>query len=157
MNFRNRLQIASHATRIIHGMRTFCDEYRIWPRRPAIRPVVLLRHRNIRLTWCICHIRLRIRDCDNILFTSLHRWVPNESRFNLDSSDGRTSVYCHADERCSGQYFVQRLICCCSVMVFGGITSCCGPLVNIDWYLKGEILQQNVIYSFGLRDMPLHQ
>lgn len=109
MNLRNHLQTPSHTTRIIRGMRKCCGstnrqrEYRNLPQRPTIRPVVFPRHRNIRLTWCMRHIRLPNTELGQY---SRHRRVPNESRFHLDSSGNRARVYYHEGERCSGQYFV---------------------------------------------------
>ena len=69
-------------------------KHNIRPRRPAIRPILLPRHRAARLTWCRRYLRFRIHDWANILFT-------DESQFHLDSNDGRSRVY-----RCVGERYV---------------------------------------------------
>jgi hypothetical protein len=58
-------------------------ERHIRPRRPAICPILLPRYRAARLTWCRRHLKFRRQDWANILFR-------DESRFHLDSSDGRS-------------------------------------------------------------------
>jgi hypothetical protein len=61
---------------------------------------LLPRHRAARLTWCRRYLRFRIQDWANILFA-------DESRFHLDSSDGRSRVYAllaqHVVERCPAE------------------------------------------------------
>ena len=64
----------------------------IRPRHPVIRPILLLRHRAVRLTCCRRHLRFRRLDWANIPFT-------DESRFHLDSSDGRSRVYRRVGKR----------------------------------------------------------
>jgi transposase len=94
VHLRNRFQTSSLTVRSIPGLRPISSrtvrnrlrEHNIRPRRPAIRPTLLLRHRAARLTWCRRYLRFRIQDWANILFT-------DESRFHLDSSDGRSHVY----------------------------------------------------------------
>ena len=58
-------------------------ERHIRPRRPAICPILLPRYRAARLAWCRRHLKFRRQDWANILFR-------DESRFHLDSSDGRS-------------------------------------------------------------------
>ena len=94
VHLRNRFQTSSLTVRSIPGLRPISSrtvrnrlrEHNIRPRRPAIRPTLLLRYRAARLTWCRRYLRFRIQDWANILFT-------DESRFHLDSSDGRSHVY----------------------------------------------------------------
>ena len=97
-------------------VRNILRDHHIRPWRPAIRPILLSRHRAARLTWCRHHLRFRRQDWANILFT-------NESLFHLDSSDDRSRVYrrvgkCYADA-CVIQ---RRSFGEGSVMVKGGIT-----------------------------------
>lgn len=61
-------------------------EHNILPRRPAICPISLPRHRQGRLARCWQHLRFRRQDRGSILY-------PVQSRFYLDSSDGSASVY----------------------------------------------------------------
>ena len=42
-------------------------------RRPAIRPMLLPRHRAARLTWFMRHLKFRRQDWTNILFTDEYR------------------------------------------------------------------------------------
>ena len=78
---------------------------------------MLPRHRAARLTWCRCYLRFRIQDWANILFT-------DESRFHLDSSDGRSRVYRRVGERYADTCVIQRQsFGGGSVMVWGGITA----------------------------------
>lgn len=94
VHLRNRFQTASLTARSIPGLRPISPrtvrnrlrEQNIRPRRPAVRPVLLQRHRISRLAWCTRHLRFRIQDWVNVLFT-------DESRFHLDSNDGRCRVY----------------------------------------------------------------
>ena len=90
----NRLQTAALTARSIPGLRNISPrtvrnrlrERNIPPRRPAIRLVLQRRHRVARLAWCRAHFRFTRRDWARILFS-------DESRFHLDSSDGRSRVY----------------------------------------------------------------
>ena len=80
------------------GTRTVRNRLRernIRPRRPAIRPVLQRRHRVARLVWCRAHLRSTRRDWARILFS-------DESRFHLDSRDGRSRVYRRVGERVPG-------------------------------------------------------
>ena len=89
VHLRNRFQTSNLTARGIPGLRPISSrtvrhklrEHNIRPRRNAIRPMLLPRHRAARLTWCRRYLRFRIQDWANILFT-------DESRFHLDSSDG---------------------------------------------------------------------
>jgi hypothetical protein len=81
VHLRNRFQSARLTARCIPGLRPISPwtarkhlrEY-IRPRRPAVRPILVQRHRTAILAWCRRHLRVRIQDCTNILFT-------NESTF----------------------------------------------------------------------------
>ena len=93
-HLRNRLQTAALTARSIPGLRNISPrtvrnrlrERNIRPQRPAIRPVLQRRYRVARLAWCRAHLRFTRRDWTRILFS-------DESRFHLDSSDGRSRVY----------------------------------------------------------------
>lgn len=100
VHLRNRFQTASTTARSIPGLRPISPrtvrnrlrERHIRPRRPAIRPILQRRHRTARLAWCRTHLRFNRRDWAQIMFT-------DESRFHLDSSDGRSRVYRRIGER----------------------------------------------------------
>lgn len=124
MHLRNRLQPATLTARTIPGLRPISSrtvrnrlrEHNIRPRRPAIRPVLLQRHRQRRLQWSRQHLRFRRVDWNNVLFS-------DESRFHLDSSDGRARVYRRTGERYADACVIQRQpFGGGSVMVWGGIS-----------------------------------
>jgi hypothetical protein len=106
---RNRFQTLSLTARSMPGLplissrtvRNRLREHHIRPRRPAIRPLLLPRHRAARMTWCRRYLRFRIPDWANILFT-------DESRCNLDSSDGRSRFYRRVGERYADACAIQR-------------------------------------------------
>ena len=152
-HLRNRLQTAALTARSIPGLRNISPrtvrnrlrERNIRPRRPAIRPVLQRRHRVARLAWCRAHLRFTRRDWARILFS-------DESRFHLDSSDGRSRVYRRVGERYQDNCVVERrLFGWGSIMVWGGITgNARTPLVVINGNLTGaryrdEILQAHVV------------
>jgi transposase len=109
VHLRNRFQTSNLTARSIPGLRLINSrtvrnklrEHNIRPRRPAIRPILLPRHRAARLTWCWRYLRFKIQDWANILFT-------DESRFHLDSSDGRSCVYRRVGERYADGCVIQR-------------------------------------------------
>ena len=107
--------------------------------------MLLPRHRAARLTWCRRYLRFKIQDWANILFT-------DESRFHLDSSDGRSRIYRRVGERYADACVIQRQsFGGGSVMVWGGITAHGRtPLVVVAGNLTGiryrdEIVQPYVI------------
>jgi transposase len=125
VHLRNRFQTSNLTARSIPGLRPISSrtvrnsirKHNIRPRRPAIRPILLPRHRAARLSWCRRYLRFRIQDWANILFT-------DESRFHLDSSDGRSRVYRRVGERYTVACVIQRQsFGGGSVMVWGGITA----------------------------------
>ena len=125
VHLRNRCQTSRLTARSTPGLRPISSrtvrnrlrEHNIRPRRPAIRPMLLPRHHAARLTWCRRYLRFRIQDWANILFT-------DESRFHLDSSDGRYRVYRRGGERHADACVIQRQsFGGDSVMVWGGITA----------------------------------
>ena len=108
----------------------------IRPRRPAIRPVLQPRHRVTRCTWCRKHIYFTQHDWARILFT-------DESRFHLDSSDGRSRVYRRVGERFHHRCVIERGG---SVMVWGGISSRGRTtLVVVDGTLTGIRYRDEII------------
>ena len=149
---RNRFQTSRLTARSIPGLRpisarTVCNrlrEHNIRPTRPAIRPILLPRHRVARLTWCRRYLRFGIQDWAKILFT-------DESRFHLDSSDGRSHVYRCVGERYADTCVIQRQSFGGSVMVWGCITAYGRtPLVVVAGNLTGmryrdELVQPYVI------------
>jgi hypothetical protein len=68
VHLRNRFQTSNLTTRSIPGIRPIISrtvgnsirKHNIRPRRPAIRPMLLPRHRAARLTWCRRYLRFRI-------------------------------------------------------------------------------------------------
>jgi hypothetical protein len=149
----NRFHTSSLTARSIPGIRPISSrtvrsrlrEHNIRPRRPSIHPILLPRHRAARLTWCRRYLRFRIQDWANILST-------DESRFHLDSSDGRSRVYCRVGERYADACVIQRQsFGGDSVIVWGGITAHGRtPLVVVAGNLTGiryrdEIVQPYVI------------
>ena len=113
------------------------------PRRPAMRPNLLIRHRAARLTCCRRHLRFRRQDWANILFT-------DESSFYLDSSDGRSRVYrrvreCYADA-CAMQC---RSYGRDSVMVLRAITERGRtPLVDVAGNLIGILYRDEIVQRY---------
>jgi transposase len=81
-HLRNHFQSARLTARCIPGLqpispwtvRNRLRRYNIWPRRPAVRPMLVQRHRTAILACCRWHLRVRIQDWTNILLT-------NESSF----------------------------------------------------------------------------
>ena len=73
----NRFRSATLTARTIPGLRVISArtvrnrllEHNIRPRRPAIRPILLQRHRNARLAWSRQHLRFTHRDWSGVLFT----------------------------------------------------------------------------------------
>ena len=96
----NRFRAATLTARTIPGLRVISArtvrnrllEHNMRPRRPALRPVLLQRHRNARLAWNRQHQRFTRRDWSGVLFT-------DESIFHMDGSDGRNRVYRRVNER----------------------------------------------------------
>lgn len=166
VHLRNRFQSASLTARTIPGLRPITPrtvrnrlrEQGIRPRRPAVRPVLLQRHRTARLAWARRHIQFTQRDWGRILFT-------DETRVHLDGSDGRSRVYRRVDERYHDACVVERRpFGGGSVMVWGGITSTGRTsLVVLDGTLTGaryrdEILRTHVIpFLQNHRDVTLQQ
>ena len=124
VRLRDRLRTATLTARSIPGLRRInprtvrnrLRERGIRPRRPALRPVLDQRHRVARFAWCRRHFTQQ--DWALVLFT-------DESRFQLDSSDGRSRVYRRVGELFHDSCVIQRRRpfgggC---VMVWGGILS----------------------------------
>ena len=153
VHLRNRFQTSSFTARSIPGLRPISSrtvrnrlrEHNIRPRRTAIRPSLLPRHRAARLTWCRRYLRFRIQDWANILFT-------DESLFHLDSSGGRSRVYRRVGERYADACVIQRQSFGGGrVMVWGSITAhgrtpwvvVAGNLTSMRY--RNEIVQPYVI------------
>lgn len=152
-HLRNRFQTSTVTARSIprdrqisaRTVRNRLREHDIRPRRPAVRPVLLPRHRRARLAWCRRYLRYTQNDWAGVLFT-------DESRFHLDSFDGRQRVYRRPGERFSDACVIQRNAWGGgSVMVWGGMTTHGRtPLVVIDGNLTGVryrdiVIQQHVL------------
>ena len=141
VHLRYRFQTSSLTARSIPGLRPISSrtvrnrlrDRHIRPQRPAIRPLLLPRHRAARLTWCRRHLRFRKQDWANILFT-------DESRFHLDMRDGRSRVYRSVGERYADACVIQRrYFGGCSVMVWGGVKERGRTLLVVDaGYLTGR-------------------
>ena len=91
--------------------------FQIQPYRPAVRQILLPRHRAARLAWCRHHRRLNGQQWGNVLFS-------DESRFHLNGHDGRRRVFRRPGERYADACIAQRNgYPGPSVMVWGGITA----------------------------------
>ena len=160
-----RLRTACLMARSIPGLRRISPrtvrnrlrERGIRPRRPVIRPVLQQRHRVARLAWCRRHIHFTQQDWARILFT-------DESRFHLDSSDGRSRVYRRVGERFHDSCVIERRpFGGGSVMVWGGISSRGRTaLVVVDGILTGiryrdEIIRPHVLPFVQQRNATLQQ
>ena len=86
------------------------------PYRPAVHPILILRHRTTRLQWASDHVNWQLRHWTPVLFT-------DESRFCVDFHDGRRRV-----RRMPGERYAD---CCVTehdrfgggcVMVWAGIS-----------------------------------
>lgn len=152
-HLRNRFQPATVTAREIPGARRISDstvrrrlrENDLQCRRPAVRPPLQPRHRRARLQWAREHLRWRLAQWGNVLFT-------DESRFLLSTADGRQRVYRRAGERYADNCVVNRLpYGGGGVMVWGGISLRRRTnLVFIEGNLNGaryrdEIIQQHVV------------
>ena len=83
-------------------------------RKPYVCVPLTQRHRQIWLNWTTIHQRWTQRQWNNVLFT-------DESRFNLEHSDGRRRVWRRPGERYDEQNIVQRdRYSGGSIMVWGG-------------------------------------
>ena len=153
VHLRKWFQMSNLTARSIPGLRPISSktvrnklrEHNIRARRPAVRPILLPRHRAARLTWCRHYLRFTIQEWDNILFT-------DESRFHLDSSHGSSRVYRRVGKRYADVCVIQRQsFGGGSVMVWGGITAhsrtplvvIAGNLTSIRY--RDEIVQPYVI------------
>ena len=84
-------------------------------RRPARRPVLTPRHRMARLQWAQGRIRWRHQQWRQVLFT-------DESRFCVDSPDGRVRIWRPRNERFADASVLERNAWGGpSVMIWGGI------------------------------------
>ena len=70
-------------------------------RRPYVGTVLTDRHRQLRLQWARRHLRYTRADWARVLFT-------DESKFNLQRSDGRARVYRRRGERFSDNCVRER-------------------------------------------------
>ena len=158
VHLRNRFQTSSFTARSIPGLRPISSrtvrnrlrEHNIRPRRTAIRPSLLPRHRAARLTWCRRYLRFRIQDWANILFT-------DESLFHLDSSGGRSRVYRRVGERYADSCVIQRQSFGGDrVMVWGSITAHGRtPLVVVVGNLTSMRYRNEVVQLMSFRSSKL--
>ena len=121
----DRLRTATLTARSIPGLRRISPrrvhnrlrERGIWPRHPAIHPVLLKCHCVAHFAWCRRRIHFTQQDWAHVLFTY-------ESRFHLDSSNGHSRVYLRVGECFHDSCVIQRRpFGGGSVMVWGGISS----------------------------------
>ena len=161
VHLRERLRTASLTARSIPSLRrisprTLSNRLRERGIRPR-RPVLQQRHRVARFGWCRRHIHFTQQYWARILFT-------DESRFHLDSSDGRSRVYRRVGERFHHSCVIER----CpfgggSVMVWGGISSrgrtalviADGTLTGIRY--RDEIIRPHVLPFVQQRNATLQQ
>ena len=107
-----------------------------------IRPVLQKRHHVARFAWCRRHIHFMQQDWACVLFT-------DESRFHLDSSDGRSRVYRRVGERFHESCVIQwHPFGGGSVMVWGGISSCGRTvLMVVEGTLTGIRYRDEIMFS----------
>ena len=67
-------------------------EYKIRPRRPALRPILVQRHRTAILAWCRRCLRVRIQDCIKKMLMScfVQLFSSNYRRSNMSGCNGTT-------------------------------------------------------------------
>ena len=153
VHLRDQFRTATLTARSIPGLRRISPrtirnrlhERGIRPWRPAIRPVLQQCHRVARFACCRWHIHFMQQDWARVLFM-------DESRFHLDSSDGRSRVYRRVGERFHYSCVIQRRpFGGDSVIVWGGISSRGRTaLVVVDGTLTGiryrdEIIRPHVL------------
>lgn len=124
MHLRNRFIQATWTARNIPGLRNVScrtirnrlREANLLPHRPAVRPVLTVRHRQARLAWARHHVAWPYHQWRRIVFS-------DESRFCLQGNDGRGLVYRRQGERFADNCVLQRsMMRGGSVMVWGGIS-----------------------------------
>ena len=89
---RRSLRTATHTNVSDQTVRNRLRARNVRPRRQAVRPVLLLRHRAARLAWARQHSRWTRQQWSSVVFT-------DESRFTLQNNDGRILVYRRPGER----------------------------------------------------------
>ena len=148
MHLCNRFQTAGVTARTIPWLRRIHPrtvrnrslEHHIRPRRPCVRTLLLPRHCAERLRWSRAHLRWRLREWEAVLFS-------DESRFNLDHSDGRIMVYRRVGERYQDACIRQRRVFGGGSVVVWGDISAHGrtPLVIIDGNLNAHHYLEEVV------------
>lgn len=123
---RNRTRLAERTaaqTIGLHGrsisgqtVRNRLREHGIRARRQYVGSVLTPRHRATRLNWCTLHRNWTRQQWSRVMFS-------DESRFNLQTKDGRDRVYRRRGERFSSACVKSVNKFQPSVMVWGGITS----------------------------------
>lgn len=93
-SLRRTLRAATHTNVSDQTVRNRLRARNLRPRRQAVRPVLLPRHRTARLDWARQHIRWTRQQWSSVVFT-------DESRFTLQNNDGRILVYRRPGERFS--------------------------------------------------------
>lgn len=111
----NQLQAATRTRVSDQTIRRRLHARMLRARKPYVGVPLTQRHRQARLNWATIHRRWTQRQWNNVLFT-------DESRFNLETSDGRQRVWRRRGERYDVQNVVQRdRYGGGSIMVWGGI------------------------------------
>ena len=149
---RNRFDDASNLNRQFHqatGVRITPQTLRnrlhaanFRGRRPAVRPILLPRHRQARLLWARNHVRWQRRHWRPVLFT-------DESRFCLDFNDGRRRVWRQPGERYADCNIAQHdRFGGGSIMVWGGI--------SLDGRTDLYAIRNGALTAIRYRDEILH-
>lgn len=156
---RNRFEVPARTAGDIPGLRRISrrtvtrrlQEAGLRSRRPYRGPMLTPRHCRARLQWCRRHLRWRIGDWHQVLFT-------DESRFTVRHADGRTRVYRRVHERYTDPCVLRHdRFGGGSVMVWGGIaTNRRTELVVIPGNLNAQRYREDILTPHVLPFMQAH-
>lgn len=146
---KNMLQNTRHVNVSNRTVRRRLKERNLTPKRPAIVPRLLPRHKIQRLHFARNHVNWTVDQWRNVLFS-------DETRVQLWKPDGRKRVYRRPGERYAACNLVQNVsFGGGSIMLWGGISwEGRTELVEIDIRMNGEyyintILQEHVLPYIG--------
>ena len=98
-----QLQVATRTRASGQTIRRRLHTRTLWARKPCAAVPLTRRHRQARLNWTRIHRRWTQRQWNNVLFT-------DESRFNLEHSDGRQRVWRRPGERYDEQTLCNAIV-----------------------------------------------
>jgi len=138
--FRVPKETASGTNISARTVRRRLKEKGLCPHKPARKPRLTLKHREVRLQWAVTHRRWNLEQWSRVLFT-------DEASFSVSCKDGRVYCYRRTHERYIDSTIsesMNRGYGC--VSIWGGIID--GrrlPLVRIDGRLSGEVYIRNIL------------